>query len=198
MFSLLKNDARGFSLVELMVTIMVSGILLVAVYNTFIHQRKALSVQEQVTEMNQNVRAAMDLIIKEVKMSGYDPNSTGFPGIIYDPNQLRIQSDLNEDGDPNDKNENIIYSFDKANLQIDRDTGGGRQPFAENIQSFDFYYYDTNNNLVTKTEDIRKIKILITGRTAKPDPDYPKNNGYRLYTLSSSVSPRNLYIDSTL
>jgi len=82
----------------------------------------------------------------------------------------------------------IIYTYDSANKQIDRNTGGGPQPFAENIQAFTFQYYDKDLNTTTTAADIRQIDITITSRTSKPDPDY----GYRTYTLSSYVTPPNL------
>jgi hypothetical protein len=43
-----------------------------------------------------------------------------------------------------------------------------------------------------ENDDIRQIKITITARTAKPDPDYTANGGYRTYTLTSYLTPRNL------
>jgi len=42
--------------------------------------------------------------------------------------------------------------------------------------------------------DIRQIKITITARTAKPDPGYGLNSGYRTYTLTSTLTPPNLEI----
>jgi hypothetical protein len=81
--------------------------------------------------------------------------------------------------------------------QIKRKTGNGNfVSFAENIQSFTFVYLkaDGVTEITTSAEndDIRQIKITITARTAKPDPDYTANGGYRTYTLTSYITPRNL------
>ena len=149
--------------------------------------------------MQQTARAAMDMISREVKMAGYDPayprifgTVSGIFGIPYSASQLAIRADLNENGDTSGTHENIIYTYDSTDKQIDRNTGGGAQTFAENIQSFTFQYYDIDGNTTTTDADIRQLEITITARTSKPDPDYGPNSGYRTYKLVSYATPPNL------
>lgn len=184
----LENKERGFTLVELLIAMAISGIVLGALVSTFIIQSKSYDLQEQICEMTQTARAAMDMITREVKIAGYDPTPTGFDGIPYNASQLQILADLNGDGDTADSNEDIIYTYDAANLQIDRNTGGGAQPFAENIQTFTFAYLDENGNATIINGDIEQVRITITTRTDKPD----SNGTYRTYTLTSFVTPPNL------
>jgi prepilin-type N-terminal cleavage/methylation domain-containing protein len=66
-----KGYEAGFTLTELLVAMAISGILLGAMVSTCITQRKAYAVQEQVTEMTLNVRAALDMLAREVRMAGY-------------------------------------------------------------------------------------------------------------------------------
>ena len=137
----------------------------------------------------------MDSMAREITMAGYDPNQTtpANAGITAaSANSLSFTSDLNGDSDTADANESVTYDFDGANYQIDRDTGGGGQPFAENIQGLTFTYLDAAGAVTATAADIRRIQISITARTAKPDPAYSANNGYRTYTLTSFVTPRNL------
>jgi len=189
---LLESRQAGFTLAELLVALAISGVILAAVSSAFLLQRKAYDVQEQVAEMVGNARAAMDMIVREVRMAGCNPLGASFYGIPYSATQLQILSDLNGDGDTADANENIIYTFDATYLQIDRNTGGGAQPMAENIQSFTFEYLDSTGNPTTTTANIRQVRITITARTSEPDPDYSQNGGYRTYTLTSLVVPQNL------
>ncbi|PJA48992.1 MAG: hypothetical protein CO171_06110, partial [Syntrophobacterales bacterium CG_4_9_14_3_um_filter_49_8] len=90
----------------------------------------------------------------------------------------------------------IKYTMDSDYpFEIRRDTGGGRQEFALNIQTFTFNYLDSDGNPTTTTANIRQMRITITARTAKPDPDYTDptyGDHYRRYTLTSLVTPRNL------
>ena len=195
----LKRGAQGFTLVEVLIAMAIGGILLGAVVSTFVLQSKSYDVQEQMTEMVQTARAAMDMISREVRMAGYDPTGAGFEGIPYHGAQLQLLADLRganstdpPDGDTNDPNENITYAYDSKNLQIDRNTGGGNQPFAEHIESFAFTYLDRDGHPTTTTADIRQIRVAITARAARPDPGYAAHGGYRTFTLASLITPVNL------
>lgn len=136
-------------------------------------------------------------------MARYDPSGvnsdadTGndFVGVFVDATQLEIQADLDGDGAiDGTSEENIIYAFDSANNRITRNTGGSAQPFVENVDSFSFDYLDSAGASTLNAADVRAIRITITGRTAKPDPAYSTNGGYRTYTLTSVVTARNLAI----
>jgi type IV pilus assembly protein PilW len=195
------NSSRGLTLIELLVALTIGMIILGALTATFVLQRKAYSTQEQVIEMTQIARAAMDMIGREVRMAGYfnsanpmqrdssaDPYFVGIPAA---DSRLEILADLDGDGNTEDTNERIIYTFDSANRMIRRNTGGGAQPFAENIQAFSFMYLDGNDNPVTTDASIRKIRLSITARTIKSDSHDPASGAGTL-TLVEAVFPRNL------
>lgn len=188
----IQNKENGFTLVELLIAITIGLIVLGVLVSTFIIQRKTYDVQEQLTEMVQNARAAMDIITREALMAGFNPSGAAFNGIPYSAGQLQISADLNGNGVTTDTNENIVYTFDGANLEIDRDTGGGAQALAKNIQAFSFSYLDGGGNPTIITANVRQIQIAITARTAKLDSEYDANGGYRTYTLTSLITPKNL------
>jgi type IV pilus assembly protein PilW len=202
-----KNNESGFTLVELLIAMTIGLIILTALSSTFLMQRDIYDDQEQIAEMVQTARAAMDMMSREIRMGGYDPTDAGFDGITYDAHQLQIQANIDDDEDiinadgSYDENENITYTYYDENsaypYQIKRKTGNGNfVSFAENIQSFTFVYLkaDGVTEVTTSAEndDIRQIKITITARTARPDSDYSANGGYRTYTLTSFITPRNL------
>ena len=66
-----RNNERGFTLVELLIAMTIGLIILTALSSTFLMQRKIYDVQEQVAEMVQNARAAMDMMTREIRMAGY-------------------------------------------------------------------------------------------------------------------------------
>ena len=194
-----KNNEKGFTLIEMLISMAIGLIIMAALSSAFLMQRKTYDVQEQIVEMVQTARAAMDMMTREIRMGGYDPTGAGFDGIPYNAGQLQIRADIDDnagtgvsDGYTNDSNEDITYSYDNTNRQIDRNTGGGAQPFAENIQAFTFSYLDSSGNTTTTTSDIRQIQITITAMTAEPDGNYTPNSGYRTYTLTSLITPINL------
>ena len=142
--------------------------------------------------MQQNARAAMTMVIREARTAGYDPARAGFAGLTYDPARLVIAADRNGDGDLGDANERVVYFHDSDGLKLRRDTGGGGQPLAEDIQGFSVEYLDAAGNATTVASRIRQLRISITARTSRRDPRYPRNGGYRTHTLRSVVTPANL------
>jgi len=186
----LRPRDGGFTLVELLAAILISSIAMAGIYSIFISQQRAFSAQEQIAEMNQNIRAAMDLMIREIRLAGYKTSGTAFNGIAAAQlGTIRILADLNQDGDTLDDKEDITYSYNADTLQILRNVNAVNSPIAENITSLNFTYKDANNNATAILADIRKVTISITARTAYPDPG---TGQYWTITLTSDVTPRNL------
>jgi prepilin-type N-terminal cleavage/methylation domain-containing protein len=65
------DQERGLTLIELMIALMMSSILIAALYRTFIVQQKTYTVQEQVVDMQQNVRVAIHRMMSEIRMAGF-------------------------------------------------------------------------------------------------------------------------------
>jgi type IV pilus assembly protein PilW len=187
------NTENGFSLIELITAIGISGIVLGAITATFISQSRSYNAQEQINGMQQAARASMDMITREVRMAGYNTNTTlTFDGVTYNTAQLRVQANLDGDGDTGDANEDIIYAYDAVDDVITRETGGTTDTLVDNIDAFTFQYLNESGGATTTSGDIRQLQITITARTARIDPNYTPNGGYRTYTLTSLITPRNL------
>ena len=190
-----KRFEKGFTLVELLIAMVPSLIVLGAVTSTFIIHSHGYEQQMQVVEMQQNVRAGIQMMTTELMMAGYDPAGTAATGIVLaEPGSVRFTMDLNCDGDVSDSNEDVTYALDETDRQLTRkatatDTA---TPLAENIQGLLFTYYDGNNNTTSVVGNIRRITIELTAKTSRPDASYSANSGYRTRTLISDISPRNL------
>ena len=201
---MVKKDG-GFTLIELMISMAIGLVILSAIAGTFTLQTRQNNAEEQLGQLQQNVRAALDLMIREIQMAKYDPAASAFPsgtyGVTYSASQLQIKADMDANGTLDTASsgsvENIIYAYDNANLRITRQLGssGTAQILADNVTAFTFGYYDANGSAVTSSANsgnIRKVTLSITARTAKPDPSYPSNGGYRTYQISASVTPPNM------
>ena len=82
---LLKSvlDRKGITLIELMVALVISGIVIGAVYRLFIAQTRAYGLQDQVVEIQQNVRSAMEVLLRDLRMAGCDDDNTiGKPSLV--------------------------------------------------------------------------------------------------------------------
>ena len=61
-----SKSINGFTLVELLVSMSIGMVLLAAVTTTFMSQTRIYNAQEQVNEMQQNARGALDIITREL------------------------------------------------------------------------------------------------------------------------------------
>lgn len=192
-----RQDERGFTLIELIIAMTVGLVVLAAMYGVFTIQNRHLKIEEQLAEMQQNARAAMDMMTREIRMAGYDPTGEAGAGITSAAtNSLSFTLDVNADEDTADSNEYITYSLYTTDgiqkLGRKSTASATNQPVAEHVESLDFEFYDEAGAQTSVEADIRSIEISLTLRTARPDPQYTANNGYRTYTLTSVITPRNL------
>lgn len=186
-----KPRQNGFTLVELLIGIFVSLIILAGIYGVFQSQQVAFSSQEQTNEMNQNIRAVMDLMAREVRLAGYKTSTEVFNGIATaQPGTIRLLADVNQDGSILGDTEDITYSYNASTLQITRN--GVSLPIAENITNLAFLYTlvdGTTTSNPGSLNTIRKVTISITARTRYPNL---ATGQYPTMTLTSDVTPRNL------
>ena len=213
MKKILKNNDRwsgqGFTLLELIIAMSLGLIVLGAMYGALTIQDRNVSLQEQVAEMQQNARAGMEIMLREIMMAGYNPQKTisigTQPGITTaSANALGFVADLNANGnttaDTTNPNENIMYNvYYAAGVScLGRTSNGSTQVIVQNIESWTFAFYDRDGNLLSSSPavtEIKKIQVSLTARTAKPDPQYTDpghGDHYRRYTLTFNVAPRNI------
>lgn len=67
----------GFTLIELMMVIVVSTVIMALVWTTTTMQERSYITQEQVVEIQQNLRAAINILSRDIRMAGFDPIESG-------------------------------------------------------------------------------------------------------------------------
>lgn len=193
----MKTRQGGFTLIELLAAILISGIVFAGLYSVFVSQQTAFSAQEEVAEMNQNIRATLDLMTREIRLAGYKTSTATFNGVqTATSSTLRILADINQDGDTADADEDITYYYGSPNCGAQQICRGVNLPIADNITSFSFSYTLANGTVTSSPADltqIRKVNISITAQTAHAD----RWTGVpRTMTLTTDVTPRNLALGS--
>ena len=182
-----RHSNMGFTIVELLVAMVVALLAMGAIYSTFLNQYRAYRIQEETAEMQQNLRAAMLYMEREIRMAGCDPIGIADARIIKAERTLiRFTEDVrgnssgsDPDGNTDDPNEDITYSLKEKNLV--KNTGGGNHVVAQNIDAVDFVYLDgsspphvLNDPLIDgdvpadKMTQIRSVEITIVARTSNP------------------------------
>ncbi len=190
----------GFTLIEMVVALGLSLVTVTAVYSLYVSELRAQNVREDMLEMQQQARVVIDVVGRELLMAGFDPRGVNndvdvtndFQGMTYHPDRLIIKADLSGNGLIADANEFIIFVYDAKTHTLRRNTGGGNQPFGENIESFLVEYFDQRGKPTADSLAIRQVGITVTARTEKADPKFSQNGGYRTVTLHSRLTPRNL------
>jgi len=163
-----KLPCNGFTLVELLVAMVLAGVVMAGIYSAYYSQQKSHLAQEQVAAMQQNLRAAMYFMERELRMAGHDPTGDANAGIQAgdaDFNSVKFTLDLTggesdgidndhdgavdesdeaslSDGDCNDSNEDISYSLSDSDGDGDNDLDRNGNLLAENIDALDFVYLD--------------------------------------------------------
>ena len=76
------SQTGGFTLVEVLIALMMSGIIMAAVYTSSKTQQDTYITQDQVVAMQQNLRAATLLMTRDIRKAGYDPSESLNAGIV--------------------------------------------------------------------------------------------------------------------
>ncbi len=192
---------KGFTLVEVLITLVISGILMTSVYAAFRAQQDSYLAQDQVAEMQQNLRAGLDILVHDLRMAGYDVDRNGTQigtaGITV-ANPSDITFTLVADGDANDNNgdgtvdeagelKTIQYRLYDAYGDGDNDLGrqvGALAAVAENIEALEFVYLDSAGAVTATLANISSIQISILARAGNPDRKF---NNIQTYTTASGA-----------
>ncbi|OGI43330.1 MAG: hypothetical protein A2150_06715 [Candidatus Muproteobacteria bacterium RBG_16_64_11] len=65
------TQARGFSLVELMVAVVIGLLVLAAVTTVMVNSKKNYTVQDSLARLQENARFAVDFLTRDLRMSGH-------------------------------------------------------------------------------------------------------------------------------
>jgi type IV pilus assembly protein PilW len=69
----IPDNPKGFSLVEMLVAMAAGLIVMLAINSAYVNYQRSHVTQQLVVHMQQNARAAMSLMKREIRMTGYDP-----------------------------------------------------------------------------------------------------------------------------
>lgn len=205
---LTRINNRGFTLAELLIGLFVSAVVMTTILSAYYSQNKSYAVQEQVAAMVQNLRAAMDIMIREIRMAGYDPTGTANAGIVTaNTTSITITEDLDGDGSVAG-DENITYALADSDGDGDNDLERNNNLIAENIDALDFLYLDETNNPTAVPSEIRAVQITMVAKTGRGDRGYvdsvvytnqqgtgilgPINDNSRRKRLTAEVRCRNM------
>ena len=74
-----RFNVKGMTLIELLVALVICGMVVAGIYRVFVAQSKAYTVQDQVVEVQQSVRSAMEILLRDLRMAGFDYDNLQSP-----------------------------------------------------------------------------------------------------------------------
>jgi type IV pilus assembly protein PilW len=175
------KGSAGFTLIELLVAMVVFMIAAGAMYSVFEASNRSYSVQNQVVDAQNNLRAALGLLSRELRMADYDPTEIPIDGIEdADATSIHFQADINGDGVVTlDSNEDVEYLLDGTDLKRNN------QVIAQNIHAVEFYYNGSSTTPPSPLEDIETVRVSMLAITANPDSRF---NGGQTFTTPSGAT----------
>ena len=209
-----RKHEQGFTLIELLVAMAMLGIVTAAIYSTYKSQQDSYVAQEQVAEMQQNLRASLYQMARDIRMAGFNPQRSPNVGdftdvkldgdaldeTTTDSTHIAFYMDVNTPGTPgvsngqidaNDNGEQIAYRFNNNRIEKFRVSDDTWHTVADNIDNLDFVYLDGDGKPVDPTTasnlpSIRSVQITILARTGKLDRDFINNQ-----TFENQMDPLN-------
>lgn len=176
-------DRRGLTLVEMMVSLAIFGVIMGVVFGFMKGTRTNYDETRHQVQYQQSVRAVVSLLTGELRSTGCDPAGVGFDRFfLADDSAIRCRADLNGDADITDQNpdEDVFYSFNNATGELSRDNGSGAIVILRGLTNVQFTYLDGDGNVLNGTplnaadrDLVKYVQISIAGETSDGQPvDY--------------------------
>ncbi len=144
----MRNES-GFTLVELLIALVLSIVIVGAVYATFNSQQKSFAVTNQRVDMQQQGRAAMNLLMRDLRMAGY---------LVPSMKAIRVVNHNIQNGTTPASDELTVLYGDQAfdGMVIQSSTGSPPNTIIVGVKSGGSFSTNgdyTNKNIVLITSD---------------------------------------------
>jgi type IV pilus assembly protein PilW len=206
-----RLNRKGVTLIELLVALVICGMVAAGIYQVFIAQSKAYTVQEQVTEVQQSVRSAMEILLRDLRMAGFDNDNILSTVTITSPianlsdNSITVNYEYYDKAFAQYQKHTVAYWRDGGSSNLIRqltvnDVARPQETILENVENLNFTYgVDGSDdgaldNWVAAgsigSSKVVAVRVTLTARPVQINPDHNKMISPR--TLVSNVTLRNL------
>ncbi len=210
MIRMIKRE-NGITIIELLVALVIFAVVIAGTYRLFVAQSRAYTVQDRVVETQQSIRSAMEVLLRDLRITGFDSDSPDSKIDIITPliagtDQITIDYEFD-----NTTQYSVRYWRDAGSQTLRRqlitikDDGsavaGPVETLLENVEELQFTYgADTNDDKALDsswieagaigTGSVIAVRVRLTARPQQLTAEDQKMMSPR--TLESAVTLRNL------
>jgi prepilin-type N-terminal cleavage/methylation domain-containing protein len=204
-------NSKGLTIIELLVALVIFSVVIAGTYRLFISQSRAYTVQDRVVETQQSIRSAMEVLLRDLRMTGFDSDSLDskidiITPVIAGTDQITIDYEFD-----NTTQYSIRYWRDagsqtlRRQLTTHKDDGssvaGPEETLLENVEELQFTYgVDKEDSKVLdrywigandiNPDNVLAVRVRLTARPHQVTPEDQKMMSPR--TLETAVTLRNL------
>ena len=188
----MKHNLKGMTLIELLVALVLCSMLVGGAYRLFISQNRAYAVQDQVVELQQNTRGSMEILIRDLRMTGYDDDTT--PGVTPGATPITVGDNTVTVRYERSGGLCVVQYWVDGNSNLMRQQTVGAvstsEPLLENVNALGFAYGvdgdqdgamdDLNSNNVVDdwvnagsvgNRKVVSVRVTLTARPTQVNPD---------------------------
>jgi type IV pilus assembly protein PilW len=207
----IRPNDKGLTLIELLVGMVICAMVVAGIYRLFVAQSRAYTVQDQVVEVQQNIRSAMEIMLRDLRMTAFDDDRTPLvtvtqPALVPGDHAITVRYE----------HENAPYEVrywleggTTLNRQETRNGVSTTETILENVEALNYTYgvdenedgaMDDLNVLGVREDDwvsattagTLKVVSVRVSLTARPTQTSPDVQNVTPRTLVSAITFRNL------
>lgn len=182
------NNSRGFTLLEILISIAISSVIIIAGFQFFTKISHQAEVQYDISEMHNIYRICMSDIGKTLRSAGYMVNG---PPFEINADTLAVFCSVTQ---PVDTTMFFLTEYhDTAYQQVPGLPSTMKLYYLMKKVNSDTasVYADFITNLSFTDIDSSNVLISITAQVPRGDDTYTKNDGFRTFSLTERVNIRN-------
>jgi prepilin-type N-terminal cleavage/methylation domain-containing protein len=216
----LRTSAAGFTMIELLVSMVLSLVTVASVYAVYRVQAHTLNVQQNRQIAMDYARGVVDTMVREIRNAGANPlgvssgancagsPTAGLPGVVTATStSFKLTYDYRgsaagslPDGNCDDPDEEVTYQYQIPGPQncasgtgdITRTANGTTEPLTDcNVTAFSLSYYAQNSSTAMSPVVVTDIqRVQLTVTVQSKHPD-GQFGGQLTSTISSNIDLRN-------
>gem|GEM_PF-6726386 len=184
-----RLSQQGLTMVEVLIGLAITGMVVAGMVSSKINQQSMSISQKQAVEMQQTVRAAMFLMVNDIRMAGYELEADGGEDAIVDAATDSLTFAYRDDG----QLMTTTYQLQNGNeLSVNKGYGSDFQKLAENVSGLSFRYFDADGAETSTEDDVRMVEVTIKTSIADELKFYTDNDKRAYRELTTKVQCRNI------